>query len=149
METPYERQHFFSSLAGNVEKSFYSESFGIRVGKIPVSSLLRRGGATFWFQKHQNLDRILLQGRWLAHRTARIYINEGLAMLAKTQIDFHNAKLRSFLNIYHQTVTKPRFSTLEPPAAAGSAGGRGKSGKNKGCRARKRVKKCIFSADQG
>jgi len=110
---------------------------------------LRRGGATFWFQKHQNLDRILLQGRWLAHRTARIYINEGLAMLAKTQIDFHNAKLRSFLNIYHQTVTKPRFSTLEPPAAAGSAGGRGKSGKNKGCRARKRIKKCIFSADQG
>jgi hypothetical protein len=78
-----------------------------------------------------------------------IYINEGLAMLAKTQIDFQNAKLRSFLNIYHNTVTKPRFSTLEPPAAAGSAGGRGKSRKNKGCRARKRVKKCIFSADQG
>lgn len=110
---------------------------------------LRRGGATFWFQKHQNLDRILLQGRWLAHRTARIYINEGLAMLAKTQIDFKHPQIRSYLNIYQNTVTKPRFSTLEPPAKAGSAGGRGKKGKNKGSRAAKRVKKCIFRVPQG
>ena len=39
---------------------------------------LRRGGATFWFGKHGSLDRILLQGRWMAARTARIYLNEGL-----------------------------------------------------------------------
>eukprot|EP00438_Fugacium_kawagutii_P026107 Skav224735 [mRNA] locus=scaffold3343:16799:24817:- [translate_table: standard] len=29
---------------------------------------LRRGGATWWFQKHQSLDRILVQGRHGAHR---------------------------------------------------------------------------------
>ena len=43
---------------------------------------LRRGGATFWFGKHGSLDRILIQGRWAAARTARIYLNEGLSVLA-------------------------------------------------------------------
>eukprot|EP00435_Cladocopium_sp_Y103_P023216 s2113_g5.t1 len=33
---------------------------------------LRRGGATFWFAQHGSLDRILLQGRWMAAKTARI-----------------------------------------------------------------------------
>ena len=47
---------------------------------------LRRGGATFWFGKHGSLDRILLQGRWLAARTARTYLNEGLATLAEMNI---------------------------------------------------------------
>eukprot|EP00435_Cladocopium_sp_Y103_P065397 s327_g27.t1 len=41
---------------------------------------LRRGGATFWFGKHGSLDKILLQGRWMAARTARTYLNEGLAV---------------------------------------------------------------------
>ena len=42
---------------------------------------LRRGGATFWFSQHGSLDRILLQGRWMAAQTARVYLNEGLAVL--------------------------------------------------------------------
>lgn len=55
------------------------KDFGFR----PYS--LRRGGATFWFGKHHSLDRILLQGRWHAQKSARIYLNEGLSMLAKSQ----------------------------------------------------------------
>ena len=102
---------------------------------------LRRGGATWWFQRHQSLDRILVQGRWLAHKTARIYINEGLALLAKTRIDFNHSNILSFLNVYKQTVRNPRFTTLEPPASAGSVGGRGKKQKSKG---RKRVQKIVF-----
>ena len=105
---------------------------------------LRRGGATWWFQKHQNLDRILVQGRWLAQRTARIYINEGLAILARTQIDVKDPSIRSFLQIYHRTVSNPRFSTLEPPANAGRTGGRGKDKKVKGTKGRKRVKRISF-----
>ena len=102
---------------------------------------LRRGGATWWFTKHQNLDRILVQGRWLAHKTARIYINEGLAMLAQTTIDFNHPNLKSFLNIYKNTCSTLSFSTLEPPAkTAGRAGGRGSRQK---LRVRKREK---FSA---
>ena len=66
---------------------------------------LRRGGATWWFSKHQSLDRILIQGRWAALKTARIYLNEGLAMLARTQINFngHSYDLLSiFSTIPHQ-----------------------------------------------
>eukprot|EP00435_Cladocopium_sp_Y103_P014453 s1737_g3.t1 len=44
---------------------------------------LRRGGATFWFSQHGSLDRILLQGRWMAAKTARTYLNEGLAVLTE------------------------------------------------------------------
>ena len=47
---------------------------------------LRRGGATFWFSKHGSLDRILLQGRWMAARTARVYLNEGLSVLTEMNI---------------------------------------------------------------
>ena len=54
-------------------------SYGFR----PYS--LRRGGATWWFSKHQSLDRLLVQGRWAAQRTARIYVNEGLASILKIQ----------------------------------------------------------------
>ena len=98
---------------------------------------LRRGGATWWFSKHQNLDKILVQGRWLAQKTARIYINEGLAMLAQTKIDFHHPNLKAFLNVYKTTCSTLSFSTLEPPAKAGRAGGRGSRQK---LRVRKRGK---------
>ena len=63
---------------------------------------LRRGGATFWFTKHGSLDRLLIQGRWQAPRTARIYINEGLATLAEMKVPFHN--LRGFCHIYDQSL---------------------------------------------
>lgn len=46
---------------------------------------LRRGGATFYFQKHGQLDRLLIQGRWQSSRTARLYLNGGLAILAENQ----------------------------------------------------------------
>ena len=111
---------------------------------------LRRGGATWWFQKHQTLDRILVQGRWLAQKTARIYIDEGLAVLARTQINFKDPSIRSFLQVYHSTVSNPRFSTLEPPAKAGRVGGRGKDKRDKVIKGRKRVKDLFlaFSEDR-
>ena len=59
---------------------------------------LRRGGATFWFSQHGSLDKILLQGRWMAARTARTYLNEGLAVLA--EINIPNSKIRPFHNVY-------------------------------------------------
>ena len=110
---------------------------------------LRRGGATWWFSKHHSLDRILVQGRWLAHKTARIYLNEGLAMLARTNIDFRDPTLAGFLQIYQNTCSSLSFTTLEPPAKAGRAGGRGKKAKS---RVRKRVKNfftCAFGFDFG
>ena len=43
---------------------------------------LRRGGATFFFQSTGSLDLAVVRGRWENSKTARIYITEGLALLA-------------------------------------------------------------------
>ena len=63
---------------------------------------LRRGGATFWFSKHGSLDRILLQGRWMAARTARTYLNEGPAVLAEMQLPIKS--LRPFHLVYTNAI---------------------------------------------
>ena len=70
---------------------------------------LRRGGATFWFGKHGSLDRILLQGRWMAARTARTYLNEGLAVLAEMNIPM--VSLRPFHTVY-QNALRTRLPKL-------------------------------------
>ena len=89
---------------------------------------LRRGGATFWFQKHQNLDRILIQGRWHTQKSARIYLNEGLSVLSQMRLPASDSRLKPFITVFRNSVAHPNFSTLEPPS--GRAGGLGKSKKN-------------------
>ena len=104
-------------------KSLGIQKYGFR----PYS--LRRGGATFWFSKHQSFDRILVQGRWHTQKSARIYLNEGLAVLAGMKIPATEPTILSFRNIYQQNTQHPTFSTLEPPATAGRAGGSGRTKK--------------------
>lgn len=101
---------------------------------------LRRGGATWWFQRHHSLDRILVQGRWQAQKTARIYINEGLAVLASMQIRPNDRNLVPFVNMFHHESRNPRFATLEPPPKSGSAGGRGKSARKQTKKSKRRPK---------
>ena len=70
------------------------EQFGFR----PYS--LHRGGATWWFAKHHSLDQILVQGRWQTPKTARIYLNEGLAVLAELQLPTSHPSLLPFLSVF-------------------------------------------------
>ena len=113
------------------------EALGMsQLGFRPYS--LRRGGATFWFSKHQSLDRILVQGRWQTQRSARIYINEGLAILASLQIPVQDPRIKPFLQIYQRTILKPSFQTLEPPPKGGRSGGRGR-GMTKSSRKRQKA----------
>eukprot|EP00438_Fugacium_kawagutii_P029122 Skav233719 [mRNA] locus=scaffold2120:365768:377109:+ [translate_table: standard] len=42
---------------------------------------LRRGGATDVFKKQPQLDKLLILGRWQSARTARLYLNEGMAAI--------------------------------------------------------------------
>ena len=93
------------------------EEFGFR----PYS--LRRGGATFWFSKHGSLDRLLIQGRWQAPKTARIYINSGLATLAEMKLPLR--KLRGFISVYQKSLTQD-LPSLERTRKASSSGGRGR-----------------------
>lgn len=87
---------------------------------------LRRGGATHWFAKHQSFDRIMVQGRWHTHKSARIYLNEGLAMLASMALPPTDPKLKPFLSVFSRTISTLNFTTLEPPPKGGRAGGRGR-----------------------
>ena len=122
------------SLFNEALKALKLEKFLFR----PYS--LRRGGATWWFTRHHSLDQILLQGRWQAPRTARIYLNEGLAVLAEMQLPRTLPSLSPFLFIFHRYHTT-HLLTLEPPRKSrGRTGGRGK-GPKKAMKAMKKAGK--------
>lgn len=110
---------------------------------------LRRGGATWWFSRHHSLDKILVQGRWQAPKTARIYINEGLAVLAELRLPPSLPSLSPFLTVFTRFSHAPSFKTLEPPRPRrGSTGGRGIKPKSglKGRRKPKKTSSCsVFS----
>ena len=78
------------SLFSQALQGLQLTQFGFR----PYS--LRRGGATWWFGRHHSLDKILVQGRWQTPKTARIYINEGLAVLTELQIPTNHPSLSPF-----------------------------------------------------
>ena len=84
---------------------------------------LRRGGATFWFQKWGSLDRLMLLGRWHAAKTCRIYVNEGLALLTEMKLPW-NSSSRQFVRIYNNSIQQ-ELPRLEP-TRTGRSGGRGK-----------------------
>ena len=65
----------------------------------------------------------MLLGRWHAAKTARIYINEGLAILANLTLKW-NPTNRHYRRIYISTLSKP-LPRLEP-TLKGKQGGRGK-----------------------
>ena len=84
---------------------------------------LRRGGATFFFNKHGQLDRLLIQGRWQSAKTARLYINSGLAILAENQL-----KLAPHAKVFHNQFVQSKRSPLPKleHATSGRAGGPGR-----------------------
>eukprot|EP00438_Fugacium_kawagutii_P023236 Skav223681 [mRNA] locus=scaffold3470:134573:139091:+ [translate_table: standard] len=91
---------------------------------------LRRGGATFLFRQQGVLDRLMVHGRWQSQRSCRIYIDEGMALLASLHVPwtpFARQLRTQFLNSSQHELPK-----LEPmtPVRAG-AGGRKRQMKDK------------------
>ena len=84
---------------------------------------LRRGGATFYFRQHGSFDRLLIHGRWQTSKTARIYINEGLAILAELSPKW-TPFARNLRSQYLNSLNKP-LPQLEP-MPKGRAGASGK-----------------------
>ena len=82
---------------------------------------LRRGGATMHFGRHGSLDRLLIQGRWASSKTARIYINEGLAVLAELKLAF-NGTAQAYQRQFQKSLRVP-LQTLELHPKGGPGGG--------------------------
>ena len=87
---------------------------------------LRRGGATFLFQRHGSLDKLLLHGRWQSSKTARLYINEGIAVLAELKLAWSSFS-RTLRTQYLNSVSLA-LPSLEP-VPNGRAGGVGRKRK--------------------
>ena len=118
--------HAFLTLKPHAWRALFSECIcKLKLDKWefrPYS--LRRGGATHLFTKCGSLDRVLLAGRWTALKTARIYLNSGLAMLSEINIP------KPLLSPFHEAfLTWKLQPTLEPTLKERRAGGRGKQRK--------------------
>ena len=115
--------------------------FKLCVSSLQLESLelrpysLRRGGATWWFSQHGNLDRVMILGRWQAQKTARLYLNESRAILAEMQLGPLEKLLAPYRTFF--IYSNPRsFETLEPlqgnrpPSVKRGLGGLGRKRKN-------------------
>ena len=118
--------HTFLTLKPHAWRALFSEC----VSKLKLTKWdfrpysLRRGGATHLFVKCGSLDKVVVAGRWTAVKTARIYINSGLAMLSDIQIP------KPLLLPFHRIYTGWKFNpSLEQSLKERRTGGRGSSRK--------------------
>ena len=94
-------------------KQFNDMLAALKLGNVdfrPYS--LRRGGATHQFRQHGSLDKLLVHGRWQTAKTARLYVNEGMAVLAEMTIPL-NPFLRNLRSQYLRCLTTP-LPKLDP-----------------------------------
>ena len=84
---------------------------------------LRRGGATHLFSLQGSFDKLLVTGGWQSAKTAKLYLNQGLAVLAELRLPWTRFS-RSFVSQYSRSLTQP-LPSLEPvPQKAQSRGTR-------------------------
>ena len=88
---------------------------------------LRRGGATHFFSLTGSFDKMLVLGRWQAASTARIYINEGVAVLAELQHRF-SPFARNLRSQYTRSLTQalPALKRTKPTSQVRGRWKRGK-----------------------
>ena len=83
---------------------------------------LRRGGATFWFSKGWSLDQLCVYGRWQSQRTARMYLDDSLALLTQLRVPKTKASIWPWWNHFQHSVANPRLEH----AASRQSGASGK-----------------------
>ena len=122
--------HIWRAKFNELLETLKFESFSFRPYR------LRRGGSTFWFQQHGSLDRLCVQGRWASQKTARIYVNEGLALLAEITLPWTPGN-KVFVSQYLKSCKAP-VPKLEPtdmnisrPGGRGKGKQRGRNGSHK------------------
>ena len=70
---------------------------------------LRRGGATFWFNKSHSLDQVCVLGRWQSMSTARIYLNEAVALLGEIKMPHTHPSVLPFWQQYQRRKFSPQL----------------------------------------
>ena len=117
-------QHAFLTAKPHVWRNTFNDCLAAlkltHLGFRPYS--LRRGGATALFLKTQSLDQVLMAGRWTAIKTAKIYLNSGLATLADLNVPA--SSLSHFHTVFANYLKVP--PKLEPALQKSRTGGRGK-----------------------
>lgn len=83
---------------------------------------LRRGGATDVFKKQPQFDKLLVLGRWQSAKTARVYLNEGMAVLAELKLPW-SPLARNMAAQYLKSLCRP-LPPLEPSPKVKSQGKR-------------------------
>ena len=63
---------------------------------------LRRGGATNHFRQFGLLSQTILKGRWMSSKSARIYINDGLATLASLKYEHISTLLKKYERLFFE-----------------------------------------------
>ena len=82
-------------------------ALGLEQGNFRPYSL-RRGGATMYFRKNSSFDFVRQLGRWNSDRTARIYLNDGLARLAAMTFDALKPPIRAFFLAHQARLRRSR-----------------------------------------
>ena len=95
-------QHHFRKVFGEVLCSLDLQDWGFK----PYS--LRRGGATYHFRIFNSLSKTVIYGRWQSPKSARLYINDGLATLAQFSFPDQEPQLRSMAAVFTKVANPPR-----------------------------------------
>lgn len=98
--------HKWRKTFSDILKSLGFEQWDFR----PYS--LRRGGATDMFKHEGKFDRLLVVGRWQSSRTARVYLNEGLSVLAELKLPW--SRFATTLKSQYLTSLRQPLPNLEP-----------------------------------
>ena len=101
---------------------------------------LRRGGATWWFCQHGNLDWVMILGRWQAQKTARMYLNESRAILAEMRLGTLEKTIAPYRQFF-LNATPSDFETLEPLQSNRQSSKRGLGGRGRNVKVSKRPAK--------
>ena len=70
---------------------------------------LRRGSATFWFTKWHSLDQVCVLGRWQSLSSARLYLNEAVALLGEIKMPHTHPSVLPCWQQYHRHKIRPRL----------------------------------------
>ena len=97
---------------------------------------LRRGGATHFFSTQGMFDKLLVLGRWQSAKTARIYVNQGLSVLAELDVPL-NPFAKNLRTQYLKSLTQSLPKLEQAPS---TVQGRAKWKKQK--KHQKKTEKC-------